>query len=151
MVLELRDTYRREEMSRDYRITQLRQMKQMLQDNQEMILDALWKDLHKVRVNYVVYTLRGYIMQFHYSLHCAQHRQEAIMSEYNPVLTELDHALANIDQWIAPKSVDTAIIHTFNSACVQPEPYGVVLIMSTWNYPLMLSLQPLIGAIAAGV
>ena len=48
MVLELRDTYKREKMSCDYRITQLKQLKQMLEDNQEMILDALWKDLHKV-------------------------------------------------------------------------------------------------------
>ena len=72
------------------------------------------------------------------------------MTEYNPVLTELDHALANIAQWMAPKNVDKGILHTFSSAYVQPEPYGVVLVVSAWNYPLLLSLQPLIGAIAAG-
>ena len=53
MVSELRDTYQRGRMSRDYRISQLRQMELMLEENQEMIPEALWRDLHKVTLVFI--------------------------------------------------------------------------------------------------
>ena len=73
------------------------------------------------------------------------------MTEFNPLLAELSHAITSIDHWMASKHVEKGVVNMFSSAYIQPEPYGIVLIMSPWNYPLMLSLQPLIGALAAGM
>ena len=67
------------------------------------------------------------------------------------VLVDLSLAINNLDKWMAAQPVEKGLLHQFNSAYVKPEPYGMVLIMSPWNYPVMLSLQPLVGAIAAGM
>lgn len=73
------------------------------------------------------------------------------MSELNLVTGDIDRALNSLSSWMAPEYVHKDLLNTFNSAYIQSEPYGVVLIISPWNYPLMLSLQPLVGAIAAGI
>ena len=72
------------------------------------------------------------------------------MSELNLVTSDIDLALSNLSSWMSPDYVHKDLLNKFNSAYVVPEPYGVVLIISPWNFPLMLSLQPLVGAIAAG-
>ena len=38
----------------------------------------------------------------------------------------------------------------FDGAFIEPEPYGLVLVIGTWNYPVQITLGPLVGAIAAG-
>lgn len=72
------------------------------------------------------------------------------MSELNLVTGDIEHALSSLSSWMAPEYVPKDLLNKFNSAYIQSEPYGVILIISPWNYPLMLSLQPLVGAIAAG-
>lgn len=59
-------------------------------------------------------------------------------------------ALKEIGKWMAPEKVWVPLVAYPASAQVVPEPLGVVLIFSCWNFPLGLSLEPLIGAIAAG-
>lgn len=63
---------------------------------------------------------------------------------------ELADTIAHLKQWDKPKRVGTPIVHFPSVSTIYREPYGSVLIMSPWNYPVQLTLIPLIGAIAAG-
>ena len=72
------------------------------------------------------------------------------MTELNLVLTDISLAISNVEKWMCPEYVAKDLVNKFNTAFIQPEPYGVVLIISPWNYPLLLTLQPLVGVIAAG-
>ena len=75
---------------------------------------------------------------------------EAILIEHNFMLGELTTILDNLDELTAPKRQPKDLLNKFNSVYVKPEPYGVVLLISAWNLPFKLTLNPLIGAIAAG-
>lgn len=75
---------------------------------------------------------------------------EAYATEIGIVYSELDDALKHLPGWARKKRVRTPVMHFKASSWMVPEPYGVVLIMSPWNYPFQLSLAPLIGAMAAG-
>ena len=70
--------------------------------------------------------------------------------ELNNLLGEVVVALDNLQDWMAPKPQPKDLLNKFNSVYLQPEPYGVVLNISAWNFPIQLTLCPLIGAIAAG-
>ncbi len=73
-----------------------------------------------------------------------------MLTEVNQITTDIDHAVASLSSWMSPDRVQKDLLNKFNAAYLLPEPYGMVLIISPWNYPLMLSLMPLTGAIAAG-
>lgn len=72
------------------------------------------------------------------------------MAELGLVLGEIHLAEKKLRSWMKPRRVKKSLPQFPGKARQYPEPYGVVLIMSPWNYPLLLSLSPLIGAIAAG-
>ena len=76
--------------------------------------------------------------------------QESYMCEIGLVLSELRHHIAHVRGWAAPKRVRTDIGNFPAQSFTVAEPYGVVLVMAPWNYPFMLCMEPLIGAIAAG-
>lgn len=75
---------------------------------------------------------------------------ESYMSEVGLVLEEINFALKRLKKWMRPKRVSTDFANFPSKTYTVPSPYGVVLIMSPWNYPFQLTLIPLIGAIAAG-
>lgn len=75
---------------------------------------------------------------------------EAYMSDVGLVYKELNHALEHLDAWMRPTAVPTPTALQPASSKVHKEPLGVVLIIAPWNYPALLLLSPLIGAIAAG-
>ncbi len=75
---------------------------------------------------------------------------EAFITEISLVYGELSYIKRRFRRWMQPKRVRPAIAQMPSSVRVYPEPYGVCLIMSPWNYPVLLTLSPLIGAIAAG-
>ena len=75
---------------------------------------------------------------------------EAYMSEIGMVKAELSFHLKHLKSWAKPRRVRTTILNFISSSFIYPEPYGVVLIISPWNYPFNLLLTPLIGAISAG-
>lgn len=77
-------------------------------------------------------------------------RFESYLSEIGLIKEELDYQLKNMNRLAKRIKKRTPAHQFFASSCVRRMPYGVVLIMSPWNYPAMLSLSPLIGAIAAG-
>jgi aldehyde dehydrogenase (NAD+) len=75
---------------------------------------------------------------------------EVDLSELMPVLAELRHACHHLATWMAPRRVRPTRATFGTAARVRPEPRGVSLIISPWNYPFNLTLGPLVSAIAAG-
>jgi aldehyde dehydrogenase (NAD+) len=75
---------------------------------------------------------------------------EVDMSEVYPVLTELRHTLAHLEEWAAPEDVDTPMTYLGSSSEVRYEPKGVCLIISPWNFPVNICFGPLVSALAAG-
>ena len=75
---------------------------------------------------------------------------EAFVAEVSVVLNDLKYVKNNVKKWAKVKRVPTPMMHFRSKSFVVPEPYGVALIMSPWNYPFQLCLEPLTGAIAAG-
>ncbi|XP_069767617.1 aldehyde dehydrogenase family 3 member A2-like isoform X2 [Narcine bancroftii] len=66
------------------------------------------------------------------------------------ILNEITMTLNNLPQWTAPQYVSKGMTTLMDTVYIHREPLGVVLIIGAWNYPLVLVLQPLVGAIAAG-
>jgi aldehyde dehydrogenase (NAD+) len=75
---------------------------------------------------------------------------ETYMTESGMVLDELRFVTGHLSGWAKRKAVHTPIAQFHSKSFKMPEPYGVVLIISPWNYPFQLSLEPLVGALAAG-
>ncbi|MBP6115116.1 MAG: aldehyde dehydrogenase [Neisseriaceae bacterium] len=75
---------------------------------------------------------------------------EAYMSEMALIQSELAFVRRRLAKWMRPKRLPTPLSHQPGRSRQLFEPYGVVLIMAPWNYPLLLNLSPLIGALAAG-
>ena len=75
---------------------------------------------------------------------------EACMTEVGLVISAIRNAMTNLHKWSKPVRCKTPLYHFPAKSYVYKEPYGVVLIMSPWNYPFFLTMSPLIGAIAAG-
>lgn len=109
----------------DFRLGALRKLRRALVRNQYTILGALEADLGKS-------TSEGY------------------MTELGLVLEEISHAERNLSKWAKPKRKRSSLAQLPGKAYSLREPYGVVLIMAPWNYPFMLTMSPLVGAIAAG-
>lgn len=63
---------------------------------------------------------------------------------------EINLAIEKLAEWAAPRPVEKTLLTISDEVYVQPEPLGVVLIIGAWNYPWAVTLQPLVGAIAAG-
>jgi aldehyde dehydrogenase (NAD+) len=75
---------------------------------------------------------------------------EAYITEILFCYNEIKHALRHLDQWAARKRVTTPLFFFPAKSYIQPEPLGVALIISPWNYPFQLLISPLVGALAAG-
>lgn len=75
---------------------------------------------------------------------------EAYLTEIHMVLSEISLIQKNIKKWMKPKKVNAGILNFPSKAYIKPDPYGVVLIISPWNYPFQLLFSPLVGAISGG-
>ncbi len=75
---------------------------------------------------------------------------ESYMCEVGLTLSELCYQIAHVRKWAKPHLVMTDFAHFAAKSFTIAEPYGVTLVMSPWNYPFMLTMEPLIGAVAAG-
>lgn len=75
---------------------------------------------------------------------------EGYMCEVGQALSELRYQIRHVRRWCARRRVPTALASFPAVSFTIAEPYGVVLIMSPWNYPFLLTIEPLAGAIAAG-
>ncbi len=75
---------------------------------------------------------------------------ESYMCEIGLVLNEIRYLLKHLSHFAKPKKVKTPLSQFAAKSFELPCPYGVVLVMSPWNYPFLLALDPLVEAIAAG-
>ena len=75
---------------------------------------------------------------------------ETYMCETGLVLSEISYMLKHIHSYAKEKTVYTPLAQFHSRSYKKPSPYGVVLIMSPWNYPFLLTIDPLVDAIAAG-
>ena len=76
--------------------------------------------------------------------------EEVDLTELYPVVSEIKDALRHLPRWMRPRKTPTPIGFLGSASTIVHEPRGVVLIISPWNYPINLSLGPLVSAIAAG-
>lgn len=77
-------------------------------------------------------------------------RTEGYMCEVGLTLGEIREQRKNLRRWSRTKRTGTGLANFLSKGYIVQEPYGTVLIMSPWNYPFMLAIEPLAGAIAAG-
>ena len=77
-------------------------------------------------------------------------RAESYMCEVGLTLSELRFVKKHVGKWSREKRVPTPLAQFHARSFTVQEPYGVVLVMSPWNYPVLLTMEPLIGALAAG-
>jgi len=79
-----------------------------------------------------------------------KHPLESRLTETGLVVGEIDHTLRHLKRWLAPRRHGVPLLLQPASASVMLEPLGVVLVIAPWNYPVLLALTPLVGALAAG-
>jgi aldehyde dehydrogenase (NAD+) len=111
--------------SYDFRKNALLTLQRLVQKNEAQFLEALRQDLGK--------------SQF-----------EAYATEFGVSLHEINLCLKNLKSWMKPRKVSTPIVAMPGRSYILPEPLGVSLIISPWNYPLYLALAPIASALAAG-
>lgn len=75
---------------------------------------------------------------------------ESYMCETGMVLDELGYMLKHVREFAKEKTVRTPLAQFASRSYKKPSPHGVVLVMSPWNYPFLLTMDPLVDAIAAG-
>lgn len=108
-----------------FRIEQLKKLKRTIIEKEDKIADALKSDLGKGSY-------------------------ESYMCEIGMVLSELSYMIKHTKKFAKKKKVHTPLAQFHSVSYRQPGPYGNVLIMSPWNYPFLLTIDPLVNAIAAG-
>ena len=108
-----------------WRKQQLKAFKAGLQKWEKPLADALWADLHK-----------SY--------------EEAYLTEIGLVYGEIGEAIRKVGRWARRKCRPTPLTVMPSSSYIVREPLGCTLIVSPWNYPVQLLLNPLVGAISAG-
>jgi len=75
---------------------------------------------------------------------------EGYATEVGLVLNEIRYHIRNLKKWASPHRAGGNLIDFRSTAKIYPEPFGQVLIIAPWNYPFMLIMSPLVGAISAG-
>ncbi|MCI8553431.1 MAG: aldehyde dehydrogenase [Clostridiales bacterium] len=112
-------------LSADFRREQLNRLRLSIRAHEAELLSALRTDLGKSLA-------------------------EGYMTELSLVYGELDFAIRRLKHWTAPRRVFLPLAAFPGTGWVHSVPYGCVLIMSPWNYPVQLTLNPLVAALAAG-
>ena len=112
-------------ISYEFRLNALKRLKEAIINNEDKIYEAVYNDLNKSK-------------------------GECFMTEVGLVLSDLNYQIKHLGKFMKPKKVKTPLAQFKSKSFISPHPYGNVLIISPWNYPILLSLGPLIGAIASG-
>ena len=108
-----------------FRIKQLNGLLRMFRENELLFCEALQKDLRKPK-------------------------WESIVSETDYCINDCLGMLADVEEWSKPVRVKKPPLNMLDNCMIKPDPLGVVLVMGAWNYPLNLTMGPVIGALAAG-
>lgn len=108
-----------------FRKEQLKKLKAAILKHEEELYEALYADLKKCK-------------------------EESWVTEIGFVIAEINAALKSLRTWMRPERRRTNLVNLPSSSRVMKEPLGVVLVIGPWNYPFMLLVNPVVGAIAAG-
>jgi aldehyde dehydrogenase (NAD+) len=109
----------------EWRVGQLKALRRLFTENEDAVCEALWKDLHKPKL-------------------------ECVATEHGVVIGEIDHTLKHLKKWMRSKPSPTPL-YNFPGRCeVQYDSLGLALIIGAWNYPINLLLTPLVAAISGG-
>lgn len=100
-------------------------LKKWIKQNQSSIQDALYSDFKKVP-------------------------EEVLISEIKPVISEINHALKSLRDWVTPTKVETPLSLLGTKAKIVKEAKGICLVIAPWNFPFMLAVGPVVSALAAG-
>ncbi len=103
----------------------LKKLRRILKDNEDVLNEAIYKDLHKSAY-------------------------ETYSTEIGLIYSEINLQLRNMKKWSRQKRVRTNILNIPGSSFIKPHPLGVSLILGAWNYPYQLNLVPAIDALSAG-
>ncbi len=117
--------YTRQTKDVEFRKKKLNHLKDTIKNYEQDVIAALKKDLNKSEF-------------------------EAYANEIGLVYDSISYFIKNIDEWMKPESVKTPIQFQPGKSFIVREPYGVVLIIGPFNYPFLLVMDPLIGAIIGG-
>lgn len=112
-------------LSYDFRIKQLNLLESLLRQNEDLLMEAVYKDFKKSAF-------------------------DAYTTEIGLLYAEIKNAKRQLRSWMKPKRVTTNLINFPAKSYILSEPLGVSLIIGTWNYPFLLLLSPAISAITAG-
>ena len=108
-----------------WRIEQLKAMKAMIEASRDAMREALWHDLRR-------------------------NKTDADLMDVDINVHEAEFALAHLHDWIKPRRENTPIVMEPGHVRVRRDPLGVTLVIGAWNEPFMLTLGPLVSAIAGG-
>ncbi|KAI1723859.1 aldehyde dehydrogenase family domain-containing protein [Ditylenchus destructor] len=108
-----------------HRRTQLLKLRKALTDDQDLLLEAVYKDLRR-------------------------QKDLSYICEFIPALMEIDYMLDNLKEWTSPTDVQKTFVTMLDKPHIVRQPKGVVLVIGPWNYPLNTLLVPLIAVMAAG-
>ena len=126
LISGLRNVFRTEKTySAEWRKKQLQSFKLMLTEKESELCQAMFQDLHKSPF-------------------------EGFATELALLHHEIDHALDHLDEWMTPEKKGNSALNIPCWATTQRDPLGVCLVLGAWNYPMQLSLAPMIGAIIGG-
>lgn len=109
----------------EFRKELLKKLKVLLKENQQVIIEAVHNDFKKPAF-------------------------ETFGTEIGLIIGDINYALKNLEDWVEPQKVPSSLVNFPSENYILKEPYGSVLIIAPWNYPVQLSLLPLVGALAAG-
>ncbi|XP_021699431.1 aldehyde dehydrogenase, dimeric NADP-preferring isoform X7 [Aedes aegypti] len=109
----------------DFREQQLKNLLRMYEENSAEMVNVLAADLRK-------------------------HKQEAHVLEIDFLINDIRNTIFNFREWVKPEKPEKTMVNIMDGVYIYKDPYGVVLVIGAWNYPLQLTLVPVAAAIAAG-
>lgn len=109
----------------EFRMKQLELLKEVITKHEQDFVDAIFKDFRKPEF-------------------------ETYATEIGIIHDEINYALKNLENWTKKQRVSGSLVNFPSKNYTVAEPYGSVLIIAPWNYPVQLALLPVVGAVAAG-
>ena len=109
----------------NFRIETLKKLKHILKENEDKLYTAIYSDFKKSEF-------------------------ETYLTEISLIYNEINDSINNLKKWSKRKRVRTNLANFPAKSYIIPEPLGTILVISAWNYPILIALTPVISAIAAG-
>ena len=109
----------------NFRIETLKKLKHVLKENEDKLYTAIYSDFKKSKF-------------------------ETYLTEISLIYNEINDSINNLKKWSKRKRVRTNLANFPAKSFIIPEPLGTILVISAWNYPILIALTPVISAIAAG-